>query len=461
MDLTQKLKLLKNIHPQKKWLQETKGLFLMQAKKELLLRKQEGEILNFAFWKLFLKPASVLGAIAILFFSGSAMAMQATKDTLPGDPLYIIKINLEKTQKILTNNKEKKVKLAIKSSDERLKELKKLSHSISSKETEKNIKIATQNLDTGIKEIQTSLNDLKGELNSKTTVKTAKTIDEQTIKYEKELLQTKEESSSLIKEEIEKVLDSVEKTNSHAFQTIINEHKEAKEDLVLEKEATNAIENKIKQTEKKIEEVKIKMIDLAKKSESEIQERLVQDGQGGGQIDLVDQQKIEIKNLVGASPSVHPEISITEQENKKIQNQYLEVQPLNAEVEPQENSAGASPGVRPEIIEQKNTKTIKQENIRTQEQGSESPLDKGGLGDLKTQEQKEQLIQKQENKEKSKEIIKETNKAKEILKEVKESLEQKNPDKIDLNIIADKVAVSKKLVNIAEKVADKTTETKK
>lgn len=67
MNLTQKLKLLKNIHPQKKWLQDTKDLFLMQAKNELFFRKQEGEILNFAFWKLFFRPISALGAIMLLF----------------------------------------------------------------------------------------------------------------------------------------------------------------------------------------------------------------------------------------------------------------------------------------------------------------------------------------------------------------------------------------------------------
>ena len=432
MNLTQKLKILKNIQPQKKWLKQTREIFLIQVKKDFVFKKQEENNFQFAFPKLFLKPIGILTMIAILFFGTSTFAIKAAKNTVPGDPLYIIKINLEKTQKILTNNKEKKVGLAMESTKERLKELKQLSHSDSSVKNEKNIKTATQNLNEGIQEIKVSLNNLKEESNSKTTVETAKTVDAQTTEYEKELIQTKEQASPAIKEEIEKVLNSIEETNLRAIQTIINEQPITKEDSVSKDETTNIIENKIKQTEEKIAEVKTKATDLVEVSNLEV---LTQEEQGGGEIDQNDSQKIE-------------ENTEAQENNETIKQENTEAQENNETIK-QENT-----------VKQENNETIKQENTEAQENNEtikqENTVKQENNETIKQENTKTINQQKiQENQEKSKEIMQEANKAEEILKEVKESLQQKDLNKNDLNIIAEKVAVSKKLTNIANKVADK------
>jgi CAP-Gly domain-containing linker protein 1 len=450
MSLTQKLKILKNIQPRKKWLEQTKEGFLMQAKKEFEYVRSNNISLNnkystsLIFLKLFLKPISALAMVAILFFSGSTFTIQAAKNTTPGDPLYVIKINLEKTQKMLTNDKEKRVGLAINFSKERLKELKKLSYSTTpSTKNDKNIKTATQNLNEGIKEIKVSLNELKEESNSKTTIETAKTVDAQTVKIEKELIQTKKEASPLIKEEIEKVLNSVEETSSHALQTIINEQEITKTDSVIKNEATDIIENKIKQTEEKIEEVKNKAVDLIEASESEI---LVEIEQGGGEIDQIDQQKIE-ENM-----------ETKKQENAKTQeqknNETIKQEDIKT-LEEIQNSKSKTQNQNENLkTEEKN-----QENIKIQEAKKQETIKQEDVKIVKTikQDKNEIIVQQKikENIEKSQEIIKETNKAEAILKEVKETLKQKDLNKSDLNIIAEKVAVSKKLINIADKVAEK------
>ncbi|MBI4653325.1 hypothetical protein HY750_03680 [Candidatus Kuenenbacteria bacterium] len=492
MKLIKQIKIFKNIQPREKWLEQTRDVFLMQAKEGLAFEKHRKEIsldnkylTSLVFLKLFLKPIGALAMVAILFFSGSTFAIQAAKNTAPGDPLYIIKINLEKTEKILTNNKEKKVNLAIKSSNERLKELKKLSHSAPSIKNDKNIKTATQNLNEGMKEIKVSLNDLKEESNSKTTVETAKTVDAQTVKYEKELIQTKKEASPLIKEEIEKVLNSVEETSSHALQTIINEQEITKENSVVKNEATDIIENKIKQTEEKIEEVKNKAVDLAEVSKAEI---LAEVEQGGGQIDQIDSQKIEENN----ETTNNQQLTINNEEKKQenietINNQQSTINnktqkqedtgiinnqqsTINNEAQKQDNKKivdsqkieviKVEGGKEIKTQEQENIKTLKQEDVKIQEsvinetQKQENTKTQESTNKIKQTEEKIEAI-KVLAKEKSQEIIKETNKAEAILKEVKETLKQKDLNKVDLNIIADKIAVSKKLTNIANKVADK------
>jgi len=471
MSLTQKLKLFKNIQPREKWLKETRAFFLLQAKKEFIFEKHKKEsLLDNQYTiglRLFLRPMSIFAMIAILFFSGSTFAINAAKNTTPGDPLYVIKINLEKTQKMLTNNKEKKVGLAINFSNERLKEFKKLSNSVPSIENNKNIKIATQNLNEGIKEIKVSLNNLKEELNPKTTVETAKTVNTQTFKIEKELIQTKKEASPIIKEEIENVLTSVEETSSHALQTIIGEQEMTKKDIVLKNEATNIIENKIKQTEEKIEEVKNKATDLAKVLQPEIL-ILIKDGQGGGQIDQIDDQKIkentEIIKQRNQSQSLNnkKENETTEQGNQLTSNDNSSAIEVNSAQNPNDKKEN-------KIQEQEKNKTQKPEDAKIQDLKLKSEEiidsqkikdDKDKKNDIKEMNNKAIDSQIKENKEKSKEIIKETTKAEEILKEVKESLKQKGLNKVDLNIIADKVAVSKKLTNIADKVAEKAIEKK-
>jgi hypothetical protein len=497
MSLTQKFKILKNIQPRKKWLEQTREGFLIQAKKEFEYVRSNNISLNnkystsLIFLRLFLKPISALAIVAILFFSGSTFAIQAAKNTVPGDPLYVIKINLEKTQKMLTNNKEKRVGLAINSSKERLKELKKLSYSITpSTKNDKNIKTATQNLNEGIKEIKVSLNELKEESNSKTTIETAKTVDTQTVKIEKELIQTKKEASPLIKEEIEKVLNSVEETSSHALQTIINEQEITKTDSVIKNEATDIIENKIKQTEEKIKEVKNKAVDLVKTSELEI---LAEVEQGGEKIDQIDQQKIKENTKTKKQENANQENAnkmqeqkndiIIKQENIKIleetQNSKFKIQNENKS----ENLKTEEKDKKDENIkileETQNSKLKiqnenKNENLKTEEKDKKDEnikiLEETQNSKPKTQnetiKQEDVKIIKtieqekiKENKEKSQEIIKETNKAETILKEVKETLKQKDLNKNDLNIIVDKMIVSKKLTDIAEKMTEKNIKT--
>ncbi|MEK9130412.1 MAG: DUF5667 domain-containing protein [Patescibacteria group bacterium] len=465
MNLIQKLKNLKNIQPSQEWLRETREVFLIQAKKDFVKNKEEKTNFSFAFLTSHLRTATVLGSIVVLLFGSSAFAVNVTKDTLPGDFLYVIKLNLEKTEKILTNDKEKKVKLAIKSSGERLKELKKLSHSKSLVEGEKNtnIKVATQKMDEGIKEIQTSLNNLKEESNPNVTVKTAKIVDEQVAQYRKELSQTKEESNPAIKKEIEKVLDSVEKTNSQAFQTIMDEHKKIKEDVALKKEATDIIENKIKQTEEKIEEVKTKADELTKVSQKQ---ELIINEQGGGEIDKIDFQR----NEENFELKKQTDIKITKQENEILQKEDVKAVEQKNEMQKEQEvktikqDDGMSQREDVSKIEIKNIE-LKEQNIKETKQDDEilqgKDVSKIEAAESKKQEDIKAIgVQIKENKETSKEVIKGANKAEEVLKEVKESLKQKDSEKIDLNIIADKVKVSKELVNIAEKIADKAIQLK-
>ncbi len=104
---------LKNsLEPRSEWLKKSRDLLLaeMEDKKSSLWQRL---IYNLVPQNLVFKPVAVYGLIAGLFLMSSFATVNASKNTLPGSPLYIVKTSAEKVRYFLTFSTESKARMGL------------------------------------------------------------------------------------------------------------------------------------------------------------------------------------------------------------------------------------------------------------------------------------------------------------------------------------------------------------
>ncbi|MEA3450144.1 MAG: DUF5667 domain-containing protein [Patescibacteria group bacterium] len=130
-DLIKNLEAFKEIKPREEWKTFQREILLKQVS-----GSREGTNLEKAPMSLFTlllqrlqyltQPMMAVFLIAAIILGGGFMSVYASKDSIPGDSLYIAKILNEKTQFVLTFNEEKKVHLGLTYAGNRAKEIKEL-----------------------------------------------------------------------------------------------------------------------------------------------------------------------------------------------------------------------------------------------------------------------------------------------------------------------------------------------
>ena len=130
-DLIKNLEALKEIKPREEWKTFQREILFKQ-----ISGSREGsslvEVPVSLFAPLlqrlqyFTQPVMAVFLIAAIILGGGFMSVFASKDSIPGDSLYIAKILNEKTQFALTFNEEKKVRLGLTYASNRAKEIKEI-----------------------------------------------------------------------------------------------------------------------------------------------------------------------------------------------------------------------------------------------------------------------------------------------------------------------------------------------
>ncbi len=157
-DLIKNLEALKEIKPRTEWKSFQREILLKQ-----ISGSREGaspvEVsmslfeLSLRRLQYFTQPAMAAFLIVVVVLGGGFMSVLASKNSVPGDSLYIAKILNEKTQFALTFNEEKKARLGLEYAGNRAKELKEV---LLTKNT---------NEDTG-EQVEKLVSDFKKEINS-------------------------------------------------------------------------------------------------------------------------------------------------------------------------------------------------------------------------------------------------------------------------------------------------------
>ena len=242
MDIISKLNTLKSIEPEENWVVETRKKVLSEApvldwkvtitevkskqengivnrffsKKQASrdgdlsrLNLKEGNTINRVRTTLFSKRLAVSAFALVFMVSGGAFTVEASKSSLPGDPLYMVKIATEDVTLAVTS-KNKKAEVEMWQVNKRLEEFDKISKNHSDPKQGEKIKML-------LGEIEVKTNNSKEHLtkieDNGVKAKIAKVINVQTEKCAEVLVKTGENLPDVVKDKVSEKLASVVESN--------------------------------------------------------------------------------------------------------------------------------------------------------------------------------------------------------------------------------------------------------
>jgi len=158
-NLEDKIKLLKQIKPDKEWKESTRAFLLSEIRGEERILADRAERVN-RFWipmRLFrFRPVMAAALVLIFTIVGCAYGLNISKRSLPGDMFWNVKVSLEKAQTTFSSG-EAKVKLETEFAGKRLEELKEVSLEEKPKamaQAVENFKVHINEAKEGIKELE-------------------------------------------------------------------------------------------------------------------------------------------------------------------------------------------------------------------------------------------------------------------------------------------------------------------
>ncbi|OGF30610.1 hypothetical protein A2533_03230 [Candidatus Falkowbacteria bacterium RIFOXYD2_FULL_35_9] len=264
-NLVTQLKNLNRIEPREDWVKSNKELLLSQIKAQA----PESRSSFFSFWyfgKMLLpqgfitfiaKPIGVISVIMLMIFGSGAFTVNASKNSLPGDILYSIKLTSEKVMIGLTVSDEKKTERNMTIADNRMRELETIVASDKNNDTKKQqIMVVTENLIGTMNGINKNIEDVsskKEDLSQRMEI--VQRVDERATQIVEKLDKSNEVFiDNDVTENISQVTKVVEDTSLKAVQTIAEKYDNGEIDISSEK-VVEVIENQIKKVEQKIAEI--------------------------------------------------------------------------------------------------------------------------------------------------------------------------------------------------------------
>ncbi len=148
-----------------------------------------------------LQPVAVFSLVIGLFFVTSFASINASKNTLPGDPLYQIKITAEQLKYSLSFSEVNRTKIAMSIVEKRVSELQKISQNKSNGEKEKKVAVAVFNVKSSLSKVKDKLNSIKQEEKEKQEViAMVKEIDQKLTVVKNEIEQSDSELAGVVEE---------------------------------------------------------------------------------------------------------------------------------------------------------------------------------------------------------------------------------------------------------------------
>jgi len=237
-ELLKQLNNLKNIKPDSNWQKLNREILLTQLKAQT---SKDFEFGKAKLWSRSLaksifvsayKPVMSMAIVLILILGTWIATVSATKNSLPGDFFYGIKLATERVQSNLAGNDEKRANLEITFAERRLAEMQKVAGKDNTQNQKENLKVSLRQFQENINNIKSSLAKLEN-TNSKLAAKVADLVDKKTKEYVDILKDQKGKAPELASNTDEAI--SVSKaTGDKALGFILNEFESGKGDLNLD-----------------------------------------------------------------------------------------------------------------------------------------------------------------------------------------------------------------------------------
>lgn len=266
--IVEQLKDLKQVKPNKDWVDSQRNLLLSQIKQQSAAKPQSvfvnswylfKSVLPGSFLKFVARPVGVLTVMILFVFGTGMFGVNASKGSIPGDILYPVKLTSEKVKVGFTVAGEKQAELHVQFAEERVKEIEKVVKSGSEPENKKQkIKVSADGLTSEMKKAQIQLDKVKQEpKKAQEVIAVAKKVDEKTDEIGEKLEQQKLELNEGDDKELGKSLDeageATAETGVKAIEVIVEKHEQGDVELS-ENDLVETIEKKLNKAEEKVKE---------------------------------------------------------------------------------------------------------------------------------------------------------------------------------------------------------------
>jgi len=257
-DLIKQLQgLSQKIKPDLEWQRSNRDILVAQINAQTGLDYKSSKVLSQAITqKIFmavLKPIAYAAVILLAIGGSWTVGANATKNSLPGDLLYSLKLSGERLQVNLTLNDEKRTNLEIAFATKRLDEIQKVMNKPDNKSKE-NLDLTLQKFQESMANVKTGLSKL--ELSNKDkAIKVANLVDEK-AKVFVDLLQTKKPGNTQVNQNTQDAITVSKAIGEKAVSVLLNEFEAGNGNVTLE-EVTNKVNTKIESLEKELETAKI------------------------------------------------------------------------------------------------------------------------------------------------------------------------------------------------------------
>lgn len=258
-DLLRALRSTKSdIAPQADWKQSSRGILVSQisAQTRVDLGSERGNVFMPALRALQFaaKPLAAMVIVVLVGLGSYTASVSATKNSLPGDLFYPVKLTSERVQVNFAKNKEEKAKLEIAFAGRRLQEV---------QEVKKNPNRKVEDLAVPIQKFKENVIQAKGHLeqvkheNVAVALVLADSLDDQTEEFINVLEEEKKSRDDVNDKELDKEIEdailATKDTNTAAVTLIIKtQSSDEGEDTTTKEEIKVKVENKFVKTTEKV-----------------------------------------------------------------------------------------------------------------------------------------------------------------------------------------------------------------
>ena len=189
------------------------------------------DYLEFYLWDFshqMLKPVASFAVFVFLVAGGWVGVVNASMGTLPGDPLYNVKLGMEKAQLALATSDSQRASLRTEFTSRRLDEMVALAAASSTPSNQAQFAMAVDRAKQDVSDISASLAD-----DGKTTPQTtelAKAVGRKADVYVNTVETSNPALSKDVQKKVQEVKDILDKTKDQAVEVIITAHEQAQTD---------------------------------------------------------------------------------------------------------------------------------------------------------------------------------------------------------------------------------------
>jgi len=266
-DITEKLKQLKAVQPTESWLVASRSEVLSKAPVSVFVNNTYTDSvfgINFAF--LFSRKLAISFAAFILVISGGFITVFAASGSLPGEPLYSLKMATEGVE-LAVSSEENKAEVEIRQVGKRVEELAKVSQNHSDVKQKEKVEKLLDEIDNKSNSVNNHLAKLNKDGGKKKAVAVAKIVNNQSEKYAEVIVKTNNDLPASIKNEVsqkaEKALASNEKTKFRSLMVMVEGKDEVGGEIITNEELKDKIQKEINiQVEKAVSAEKTGKVEI-------------------------------------------------------------------------------------------------------------------------------------------------------------------------------------------------------